>query len=96
MDHFRRYHHGSKAHGCKRPILHENARADNRTIHGALTATERRADARASREATIATVAEAIGIYHSAIEELVSQIGEETTAELVGADAISVVHYATR
>ncbi len=90
----------SKPTDAQRAILREKARADNRAMHAALTAIERFADARASREATIAAadkaVAEATSIYHSAIEDLVSRIGKETTAELLGAEAISAVRHARR
>ncbi|KJE75702.1 hypothetical protein [Ferrimicrobium acidiphilum] len=36
----------------------------------------------------------ATSIYHSAIEDLVSRIGQETTAELLGTEAISAVRHA--
>jgi len=90
----------AKPTDAQRAILREKARADNRAMHAALTATERLADARASREVTIAaadkTVAEATSIYHSAIEDLVSRIGKETTAELLGTEAVSAVRHAKR
>jgi hypothetical protein len=88
----------AKPTDAQRAILREKAKADNRAMHMALTATERLADARASREAAIAAadkaVAEATSIYHSAIENLISRIGKETTAELLGAEAISAVRHA--
>ena len=90
----------AKPTNVQRAILREKARADNRAMHTALTAMERLADAMASREAAIAAadkaLAEATSIYHSAIEDLVSRIGKETTAELLGTEAISAVRHAKR
>ncbi len=43
----------AKPTNVQRAILREKARADNRAMHAALTATERLADARAFRGATI-------------------------------------------
>jgi hypothetical protein len=90
----------AKPTDAQRAILREKARADNRAMHVALTATERLADAIASREAAIAAadkeVAEATSIYHSAIEDLVSRIGKETTAELLGTEAATVVRHTKR
>ncbi|KJE75699.1 hypothetical protein [Ferrimicrobium acidiphilum] len=90
----------SKPTDAQRAILREKARADNHAMHAALTAAERLADAKASRETTIAAadkaLAEATSIYHSAIEELVSRVGKETTAELLGTEAISAVRHAKR
>ena len=90
----------AKPTDAQRAILREKARADNRAMHTALTAMERLADAMASREAAIAAadkaLAEATSIYHSAIEDLVSRIGKETTAELPGTEAISAVGHAKR
>ena len=90
----------AKPTDAQRAILREKATADNRAMHVALTATERLTDAIASREAAIAAadkaVAEATSIYHSAIEDLVSRIGKETTAELLGTEAIAGVRHAKR
>ncbi|WP_276942132.1 hypothetical protein [Ferrimicrobium acidiphilum] len=89
----------AKPTDAQRAILREKARADNRAMHTALTAMERLADAMASREAIAAAdkaLAEATSIYHSAIEDLVSRIGKETTAELLGTEAISAVRHAKR
>ena len=90
----------SKPTDAQRAILREKARADNRAMHAALNATERLADARASREATIAAadkaVAEATSIHHLAIEDLVLRIGKDPTAEPLGVEAMAAARHVKR
>jgi hypothetical protein len=80
--------------------MREKAKADNLAMHAALAATQHLADAIASRETAIAaaerTVAEATDPYQSALENLVSRIGNETTAELLGVDAITAARHVKR
>ncbi|WP_276958915.1 hypothetical protein [Ferrimicrobium acidiphilum] len=47
-------------------------------------------------EAADKAIIEATSIYHLAIEDLISRIGKETTAELLGTEAISAVRHAKR
>ncbi len=51
---------------------------------------------RRQRTSADKVLAAATSIFHSAIEDLVSRIGKETTAELPGTEAISAVGHAKR
>ena len=81
-----------------RAILRKKARAGNGAAHAPVAATERLVNAKQSREVAITAADTAVdkstNIYHSAIEEPISRIGEEKTAELLETEAVSL--YVTR
>ena len=90
----------AKPTDAQRAIMREKAKADNRAMQAALTATQHLADAVAARETAIAAaeraVAEATDLYQSALANLVARIGKETTAELLGAETTSVARHTKR
>lgn len=83
----------AKPTDAQRRSLRAKAKADNRAMHAALTATQHLGEAIACREGAIAaaegTVVEVTDLYQSALEYLVSRIGRESTAELPGTEAMT-------